>query len=224
MGDAIGQILPLAVGVSLSPIPIIAVVLMLSTPRGRANGPGFLLGWLVGLTLVGALVLVVSGVGGGASEDGAPASWVGWLKIALGAASLALAVRQWRGRPAQGEEATLPSWMRTIDTFTLGKSVAIGFGLSALNPKNLLLTVAAAAAIAGLGLSVGEEAISLAVFVVFGTLGPGVPIAIFFLMGDRAVGLLEDLRSWMGANNGAIMAVLFLVIGAKLIGDGIASV
>jgi threonine/homoserine/homoserine lactone efflux protein len=222
MGEAIGQILPLAIGVALSPIPIIAVVLMLSTPRGRANGPGFLLGWLVGLTFVGTVVLLASGAGG-AGDDGSPAAWVGWLKLALGAALLALAVRQWRGRPAHGEEAELPSWMKKIDTFTFGKSVAIGFGLSAVNPKNLLLTVAAAAAIAGLGLSAGDAAISLAVFVILGSLGLGVPIAIFFFMGGRAVAVLEEMRSWMGANNGAIMAVLFLVIGAKLIGDGIAS-
>ena len=49
MGEAIGQSLPLAIGVALSPIPIIAVVLMLTTPRARANGPAFVLGWLVGL-------------------------------------------------------------------------------------------------------------------------------------------------------------------------------
>jgi|GEM_PF-3416371 hypothetical protein len=35
MGEAIGQALPLAVGVALSPIPIVGVVLMLATP-GRA--------------------------------------------------------------------------------------------------------------------------------------------------------------------------------------------
>jgi hypothetical protein len=55
MGAAIGQSLPLAVGVALSPVPIIAVVLMLTTPRARANGPAFVLGWLVGLGLVGAI-------------------------------------------------------------------------------------------------------------------------------------------------------------------------
>jgi hypothetical protein len=49
VGEAIGQSLPLAIGVALSPIPIIAVVLMLTTPRARADGPAFVLGWLVGL-------------------------------------------------------------------------------------------------------------------------------------------------------------------------------
>jgi hypothetical protein len=64
MGEAIGQSLPLAVGVALSPVPIIAVVLMLTTPRARTNGPAFVLGWLLGLGVVGAVVLALAGPGG----------------------------------------------------------------------------------------------------------------------------------------------------------------
>ena len=33
--------------------------------------------------------------------------------------------------------------------------------------------------------------------------------------------MLDGLHTWMARNNGTIMAVLFLVIGAKLIGDAI---
>jgi len=53
MGKAIGGSLPLAVGIALSPIPIIAVVLMLTSRRARVNGPVFVLGWLAGLAIVG---------------------------------------------------------------------------------------------------------------------------------------------------------------------------
>ena len=61
MGEAIGQVLSLGVGVALSPVAIIAVVLMLGTPRARANGPAFVLGWVVGLAIVGTLVLIAAG-------------------------------------------------------------------------------------------------------------------------------------------------------------------
>jgi hypothetical protein len=67
----------------------------------------------------------------------------------------------------------------------------------------------------------GGQAVALAVFVVLGALGPGIPVAVYFLMGDRAAHILDDLKSWLGLNNAAIMAVICLVIGAKLIGDGI---
>jgi threonine/homoserine/homoserine lactone efflux protein len=220
MADAIGQILPLAVGVALSPVPIIAVVLMLGTPAGRTNGPAFLLGWVIGLAVVGTIVLLVAG-GVGASDGGQPATWVGWLKLLLGAGLVLLAVRQWRGRPKGGESGQLPKWMRSIDRFTAGRSVAMGVALSGVNPKNLLLTAGAAAAVAQAGLSSADQAIAMAVFVVIGTLGPGIPVAIYFALGERATRLLDELKTWMGDNNAAIMAVLCLVIGAKLIGDAI---
>lgn len=222
MGDAIGQVLPFAVVVALSPIPIIGVVLMLSTPRGHSNGPAFILGWLIGLSVVGAIVLLVAS-GANASESGEPATWVGVLKLVLGVLLLVLAVKQWRGRPRGDADAALPGWMRTVDHFTAGRAVAMGVALSAINPKNLVLTIGAATAIAQSGIGTGDQAIALAVFVLVGTLGPGIPVAIYFLMGERAARTLDDLKEWMGHHNAAIMTVLLLVIGAKLVGDGISA-
>ena len=214
MGDAIGQVLSLGVAVAISPAAIIAVILMLATPRGRANGPAFIAGWMIGLSVVGAIVLLLSS-GADASESGQPAEWVSVLKLVLGV------LREWRGRPRGDVEATLPSWMRTIDRFTTQRSLALGVGLSAINPKNLVLTVGAAAAIAHTGIGAGQQAIALAVFVVIGTLGPALPVAIYFFMGERATRTLDDLKNRLGHNNAAIMGVICLVIGAKLIGDGI---
>ena len=220
MGQAIGQVLSLGVGVSLSPVPIIGVVLMLATPRARSNGLAFLIGWVLGLALVGTIVLLVSS-GAGASESGAPADWVNWLKIVLGVLLLGVAARQWRARPHAGSEAEMPAWMKTIDSFTAPKAAGLGVLLSAVNPKNLLLVVAAAAAISQTGTSAGGQAVALAVFVAVATIGPGAPVAIYFAMGERSKALLDELRSWMAQNNAAIMAVICLVIAAKLIGDGI---
>jgi threonine/homoserine/homoserine lactone efflux protein len=170
--------------------------------------------------VVGALVLVAAGAAG-ASENAEPATWVDVLKLVLGALLLLMAARQWRGRPRAGEAAELPKWMRTVDHFTAGRSLAIGAALSGINPKNLLLTVAAAAAVAQAGVSTGEEVVAMAVFVLVGTIGPGLPVAIYFAIGERATKLLDELKAWMGAHNAAIMTVLLLVLGAKLIGDGV---
>lgn len=220
MAEAIGQVLSLAVGVALSPVPIIAVVLMLGTPRGRVNGPAFVAGWVLGLAVVGAIVLVAAGAAG-ADDDAEPATWVDVLKLVLGVLLLLVAVRQWRGRPEPGADPDLPKWMRTIDTFTPGRSLAIAAALSGVNPKNLLLTVGAAAAIAQTGVDTGEQAVALAAFILVGTLGPAAPVVLYFVLGARAKRLLDELKLWLGAHNAAIMAVLCLVIGAKLIGDGI---
>jgi Sap, sulfolipid-1-addressing protein len=94
--------------------------------------------------------------------------------------------------------------------------------LAGANPKNLLLAVGAAAAIAQTGIPGGEQAIAYAVFAVIGTVGVGAPVVIYFALGDRAGPILDGLKAWMAHNNAVIMAVLCLVIGAKLLGDGIA--
>jgi threonine/homoserine/homoserine lactone efflux protein len=220
MGDAIGQVLSFGVGVALSPVPIVGVVLMLGTPRARSNGPAFIAGWIGGLAVVGTIVLLVSS-GADASEQGKPADWVSVLKLVLGILVLVVALRQWRARPAAGEQAVMPKWMQTIDAFNAGRATAFGVLLSAVNPKNLLLTVGAAAAIAQTGASAVDQAVALAIFVLLGTLGVGTPVALYFALGARSTRILDDLKQWMGAHNAAIMTVLCLVIGAKLIGDAI---
>ncbi len=220
MGQAIGQVLSFGVGVALSPVPIIAVVLMLATPKGRTNGPAFLVGWIVGIAVLGTIVLLISS-GASPSSPGAPATWVSVLKIVLGALLVLLAIKQWRGRPRGGAEPELPAWMKTIDTFAPVKSAGMGVLLSAINPKNLLLVVGAAAAIAQIGSSMIDQAVALAVFIVIATLGLGAPVAIYFLMGDRAAKVLGELHDWMVRENATIIAVICLIIGAKLIGDAI---
>jgi threonine/homoserine/homoserine lactone efflux protein len=220
MGDAIGQMLPAAVGVALSPLPIVAVVLMLVSRRGRANGAAFIVGWIAGLAIVGAVVLSVSS-GAGASDDGSPASGVSVLKLVLGVLLLLVAVRQWRGRPRDPSQIHTPKWMAALDTFTPVKAVGAGAVLSGLNPKNTLLAVAGAAAIAGTGIDAGQQAVAYAIFVLIATVGVGAPVVLAIAMGDRSRKLLDELKDWMAANNAVIMAVLLLVIGVKLIGDGI---
>jgi hypothetical protein len=220
MANAIGQTLSLAVGVALSPIPIIAVILMLVTPKARANGPAFVVGWLVGLAIVGTIVLLVAGPAN-ANDDGEPATWVDVLKLVLGLLLARIALRHWRGRPHEGEEAPTPDWMGAIASFSPAKAAGAGAVLAGANPKNLLLAVGAAAAIAQTGISGGEQALAYAVFALIGTIGVAAPVAIYFALGERAGPILEGLEAWMRRHNAVIVAVICLVVGAKLVGDAI---
>jgi hypothetical protein len=220
VGEAIGQSLPLAIGVALSPIPIIAIVLMLTTPRARADGPAFVLGWLVGLGAVGAVVLALAGPAD-ASEEGQPATWVSWLKLLLGLGLLLVAARQFRSRPRGAEEAPLPRWMGAINRFTPVQALGGGAVLATANPKNLLLAIGGAAAIAQTGIAGGQQAMAYVVFAVVGTLGVGAPVVVYFGTGKRSAQLLGGLKDWMTHNNAVIVAVLCLVIGVKLLGDAL---
>ena len=220
MGQAIGDFLPSAVGVAISPLPIVAVVLMLVTPRGRVNGPLFVAGWCVGLGLVGAIVLSVAD-GADATDSSGPATWVDVLFLILGLLLILVAARQWSGRPHGAEEPLPPKWMGALDHFTPVKAGGAGVVLSALNPKNLLLTTAGASAIAQTGISTGQQIGAYVIFVVIASIGVAAPLAIAFAMGERSRPILEGLRAWLARNNAVIMAVLMLIIGVKLIGNAI---
>jgi Sap, sulfolipid-1-addressing protein len=221
MGAAIGDVLGLAAGVAVSPLPIVAMILVLATPRGRVNGSLFGNGWLAGLSVLGTVVLLLAGPAD-PSDDGTPAAWTGWLKLLLGVGALLLAARQWRGRPAEGAAPEMPRWMAGLDKLKPGGALGLGALLSGVNPKNAGLTIAAAATIAGAGLAGGEQAVTLAVFVVIGSAGVLAPLIVYLVAGERAARTLDAWKTWSGDHNAAIMAVLFLIFGFKLVGDGIA--
>ncbi|WP_147796411.1 GAP family protein [Cellulomonas sp. Y8] len=222
MGEAVGQSLPVAVGVLISPMPIVAVVLMLLTPRARSNASTFLLGWVVGIAVVGAVLVLVAGAAG-AAGDGTPPTWASVLKIVLGLLLVLLALRSWRTRPRGGAEPPTPGWMRAVDGFTPARAFGLAVLLGVVNPKNLLLVVSGAAAIAAATPSTGARLGALAVFVVVASLGVAAPLVVYLAGGPRAGAVLDELKTWMVQHNAAIMAVLLLVIGAKMLGDGIAA-
>ena len=111
--------------------------------------------------------------------------------------------------------------MGAIEGFGPGKALAAGLVLGGANPKNALLAVAAAASIAATGIGSGEAAAAYAAFALIGTVGVAAPVVIYFSTGERAGAMLDGLKRWMARNNGVIMAVLLLVIGAKLVGEAI---
>jgi Kef-type K+ transport system membrane component KefB len=221
MGEAIGRSLPLAIGVALSPVSIIAVVVLLTSSRARSLGPVFVLGWLLGLVVVGAIVLAVVGPSG-AGSAGQRTTWVSWVMIVVGVLLLVGAVRRFRGRTGGGEEEVpLPAWMGALDRLKPAAALAGGVVAGGVRPKSLLLAVGGAAAIAQTGIAGGQQAIAYAVFAVIATIGVAAPVVIYLAMGERSVALLGRLKGWMRRNNAVILAAVLLVIGVILIGDGI---
>ncbi|MCX4607166.1 MULTISPECIES: GAP family protein [Streptomyces] len=133
--------------------------------------------------------------------------------------------RQWHRRPKDPSQGRLPKWMAAIDRLTpvkvFGLGLALALALAALNAKNAPLTIAAAASIGSAGLSVGQEITSPTIFVLIATLGLLAPLGVYMVGGERAKTTLGDWKDWPAQHNVAVMAVLFFVIGLKLLGDGI---
>jgi hypothetical protein len=217
--EAIGNLLPSAVGVAISPVPIIAVILMLGTPKAKSTGTAFAAGWVAGLVIVSAIVLLVTDTA--SDPDSAAAASVNWGQVAFGALFLVLAVRQWRSRPQGDAETEMPKWMAAIDTFSAGKALGLGAVLSGVNPKNLALTAAAAASIAQAGIGGCDAAIAAGVFVAVASLTVVGPVAFSLVARDAAAGPLASLKDFLSEHNSAIMITVLAVLGVKLLGQGL---
>lgn len=222
MGPVLGEILPLALGVAISPIPVIAAILMLLSPKARVTSAGFLLGWVLGIVVAVTVFTLLSSALPDADAD-ASKPIQGVIQLLLGALLLLLAVRQWRGRPKAGEEPTMPKWMQAIDKVSFPVALGLGFLLSAVNPKNLLLAASAGVDIGSAGLDTGSTALVIAIFTLIAASTVLVPVVGYLIAADRLRGPLDALRVWLGRENAVIMSVLLLVIGVSLIGKGIGS-
>ncbi|MET0526498.1 MAG: GAP family protein [Nocardioides sp.] len=221
MGAVIGDLLPVALGVAVSPVPIIAVILMLLAPHAKAASVAFLVGWVLGITIVvGLVVLLMGPVDGSDSSD--PATWTSVLKIVLGAALVLLGGKEWRSRPRGDETAELPTWMSAIDSVTPVKALGLGALLSGANPKNLALCLSAGLTIGSAGLSGGDEVAAAVVFVVIASSTVAVPVLGYLAAQHRLAQPLDELKEWLTANNAAVMSVLLLVIGVTIAGKGLA--
>ncbi|MGF0318118.1 GAP family protein [Nocardia fluminea] len=215
MGSVIGGLLPLAVGVAISPIPIIAAILMILSKNAGGAAKGFAVGWVAGILVVTGVMTLLAGTLGG--SDSEPSTGASIVKIILGAALVVLAVIQWQER----SQTEVPGWMKAIDTLTPVKALGLGALLSGVNPKNLLLCVSAGVAIGAGGLSAGGDLIAIVVFTLLASVTVLAVVLGYMLAADKLGPMLDSLRQWLQLNNHAVMAIVLLIMGMVVVGKGI---
>jgi threonine/homoserine/homoserine lactone efflux protein len=215
---ALGDVLPLAVAIALSPFPVIPAILLLFTPRPRASGLGFLAGWAIGIAGSAVLVAALAAVVEGGDQ---PPAWAAPTRIVLGVALLALGVRQWIGRrDAKGT----PAWMAALEDTTPAQAVKLGLLLSAANPKIVLLAAAAGVGIGAADLPPVRVVLVILLFTALASVTVTLPMVVHAVGGDRALAPLGRARAWLEANNAAVLAAVFVVIGAVLLVRGLGAV
>jgi hypothetical protein len=222
MGSIIGDILASALGIALSPIPLLAAITLMLSPRGNATGLGFLGGWLLGVIVP---VLVVTTLTGLLPESTGDASRPvgGTILLLLGALLLYLAVGEWRLRPQLGKAPMLPRWVGALDSMTVPQGLALGFGLAALSPKNLALAVGAGLTVGGANFQLREVMLVLLVFVLIAASSMLVVVVGGMAAVDAWRRPLVELRDWLGRNSATVLTVLYLVLGVSLVGAGISA-
>jgi hypothetical protein len=65
--------------------------------------------------------------------------------------------------------------------------------------------------------------VALLAVALIGSIGIIVPVAVYLAGGAKAGKVLGGWKVWLAAHNAAIMAVLLLVLGVNLVGQGIAA-
>ena len=218
MLSALGELLPIAVAVAVSSVPITATILILLSPKRNRSAIPFLIGWLVGM--VG--VVVVAAVGASAlpiSSLRAPQKAIGIAQIIVGLAVLVVAVMAWR-RAARAPADKQNSWLGRVDRMGPAAALGLAFALN-LRPKGLLLGAAAGLSVAGSSLEVTEAAIVVAIYVGLASSTVIVPIVATLVAPARMQPRLVLARDWLSQNSAHITVVVLVMVGFVILGAGL---
>ena len=212
MGSLIAQLTPLAIGVALSPLPIVAVLIMLITKRARPGSLVMATCWVLGNL---SLLLIVLAFADSISppRHGTDLGWESVFTLLLGIGLMVMGVFARRARHHGTPDAGPPGWVASVDHLS-----PVGGGLLALSnamtsPKNLALTISAGKAISRSGVSATQATEAVCFYVLVASLTIVVPVAFYFLGGQRSVATLTRWRDAVTANAAAVMEIVLFVLG-----------
>jgi hypothetical protein len=235
VGPLILNLVPLALGVVLSPLAIMALVAVLLSRLRRVNGIAYLLGWILGLGGLLALFLWIFALID-VQQPGTPALWVPIVRILLGLLLVAVAVWVYRRgavaiqrmaavstpREIAAAAPQLPGWLQAVSTFRPVRTFFLGLGLFVVNPVDASCAILAALDISLAGVTPSQTAWTAIVFTIVGALPIGIPVFIVLARGEGAQPMLDRVRAWIAGNTHVLNAGLLLVIGALQLEKGIA--
>jgi amino acid transporter len=218
MWHALGGILPLAVAAAVSSMPIVAVTVILISPRRGESALPFLAGWVLGclaVLIIGTLAAQALPV----KPRRQPETTIAVLEILVGVALVVLGLVALR-KHSETAVGPLPSWVNRIDTF--GSLPAFGIGLALnLRPKALLLAAAAALVLRGGKLGAGESLVMIALYTAIATSTVSIPTVLTLLFPERMEPRLNAARQWLTRNGLLITAVVMMLIGVVIAGAGL---
>jgi hypothetical protein len=218
MGEIFVNMLPYAIGIAISPVPVITVILTLFSARARANGPSFLLGWAIGIAIPAAVILMLA-IRTKGDEPLPPSYTASILRVALGLALLVFAIRQWSQRH---KPSSKPLLMKVVDSITPWKALLVGFLFADVtNPKNIALTIGGCMEIST-SRSFSEMAFMLSLFVMISSAGVALPVILYLLGGESSRNTMEGWKQWLVLHKKGVMAILFIIFGLSLIVKGTA--
>ncbi|MBK8049968.1 MAG: GAP family protein [Anaerolineales bacterium] len=214
-------LIPSAIGIAFSPVPIMAVILMLSSNRARVNSIIYVLTWIGSMLVLGAILFYVD-VQTPALHHPARRPILNLFILSLGIIYLVAGVIQWVRRPRSEEQVKTPAWLNMVQK--IPPYLAFVFGLTGVvfNPKNISIFLSAMATILH---SHQPRRVNLAAFLFFVALASVTvvtPVAIYIFGGERSQEMLDRMHAWLRRYNQAVLAWVFIILGAVWIIDGAA--
>lgn len=215
MDSAVSAILSPAVGILISPFPIVGLILILLSNKARINSIFYTLGWIIGNIVIFFIGLFV--MGSAVNTSGDQSMLVKIVLIVLGVLLILLGAHDFTKRPKKGEKADTPKWFAKMSNIKPVGAMIFAFLLSAVNPKNMLLSLTAGVSVGTLNLVGGQETMAIILFGIIACCSIYIPTIAFLIAGDRLDNVLDSTRKWLIQNNSLIMALLFLFIGLSVI-------
>lgn len=221
MSSDLASLLLVSLAAALSPTPILVGVLLLLSPRGRANGAAYVVGWLIGL-LVGMRIMIELLPRLDSSSVGERVPWLGpsaWVLLGVLLVGAGIAAVRRKGSPAPAPASS--AWADRALKAGPAASFAFGLGLAALSPKILILSAAALVIVSESGLEIREDIAGLAFYCLAATSLIALPIVAYYLRGARGEAMAEQARDWILGKQSLILGASALALGGMLILGGL---
>ena len=217
--QAIGHLLPFAVALALSAVPILATLFILLSPNRKRSALPFLIGSLIGIFVVAALCTLAAQAVPAARSPRRPDTVIGALEIIIGAALIVLAIFSFR-RARKRSNTPIPAWLKSSGSLGPWSSFGLALVLN-IRPKALLIAVAAGLTVRADAETLTDAVIALAIYTVIAASTVLVPIIATIAAPERTEPKLIAGRDWMIRNGEAITSIIGVVIGVVIVGMGL---
>jgi len=198
--------------ITLSPLTLVAFILLLAAKGGIWKGLAFILGWMACLVAVIAAVVLTTG-GNPPRQHTAPSTAVLVVKALLGILLIWIGIRRRRRR---GLPRKPPTWMGWLDR--MSPWAAVGFG-AFMQPWSLVAIGAATVVQAKLS-TVGDW-LALVVFCLLATSSFLVMELYAVLSPEAAAARLGRIRTWIDGHMDQAIILVSLALGGLLLADSI---
>jgi hypothetical protein len=208
----LAQTLPYALGILLSPLPVIPALFILLGPRPRQSSIGYAVGWCCGIAIFTEIFVLISVF---ITTIESP-RWLSWAVIPLGIALLLLAIQRWTVRH---KPQPLPGWMTALETASPAKAFGLGFLTTIVSSPVFLI---------GAGLTIGaasqppaKDAFDVLTFTVIASGLVILPVLLYLIAGKSVASALLASKQWLERNYATVSTVILFVFGVLILMKGI---